>query len=149
LNEIKVRRFAQQLLPVWDAKTPLTSTIMKASYKAALLSMLVFPGVGHLYLKKYSRALGIIFPVFIGFGYMIWSAVASALDRFEEAMVKVRGGTPNLHELSDIFGLKISPIGPYSEAVFYGIICIWIFAVIDAYRIGKQRELRDEETSPV
>jgi hypothetical protein len=27
------------------------------------------------------------------------------------------------------------------------IVCLWIFAIIDAYRIGKQREFQDEETS--
>jgi hypothetical protein len=120
---------------------------MKASYNAALLSAFVFPGAGHLYLKKYSRALVVIFPVFTGLGYIIWSVVASALNRLEDAMIKMRGGTPNLQELSDIVGLKILTISPYSEAVFYVIVCIWIFAIFDAYRIGKQRELQDEETS--
>jgi len=29
--------------------------------------------------------------------------------------------------------------GPYHDAVFYVIVCFWIFAIIDAYRIGKQK----------
>ena len=122
---------------------------MKVSYKAALLSTFVFPGAGHLYLKKYSRALIIMFPVFAGLGYMIWSVMVSVLTLLDDALVKVQGGTPNLQGLSDIVGLKILTIGSYSEAVFYGIVCIWIFAIIDAYKIGKQREFKDEETSPL
>jgi hypothetical protein len=114
---------------------------MKVSYKAALLSTFVFPGVGHLYLKRYSRAMVIMFPVFAGLGCMIWSVTVSALNRLDEAMVKVQGGATSLQDLSGIVGSKILTTDPYIDAVFYVIICIWIFAIIDAYRIGKQREL--------
>jgi hypothetical protein len=120
---------------------------MKASYKAALLSAFVFPGFGHLYLKRYSRALVVLFPVIAGLGYTIWSVTDSALNRLDDVMVKMQGGTANLQELSEIVGSKTLTAGPYNDAVFYVIICIWIFAVIDAYRIGKQRECKDEETS--
>jgi hypothetical protein len=119
---------------------------MKASYKAALLSAFVFPGVGHLYLKRYSRGLVILFPVLAGFGYMIWSVTVSALDRLD-AMVKVQGGAANLRELSDVAGSNLLTTGPYNDVVFSVISCIWIFAVIDAYRIGKRREVQGEVTS--
>ena len=111
---------------------------MKVSYKAALLSTFVFPGVGQLYLKRYWRGLVIMFFVFTGLGYMIWSATVAALNRLD--MVKVQGGTMNMQELSDIVGSKILTTDPYHDAVFYVIVCFWIFAIIDAYRIGKQRE---------
>jgi TM2 domain-containing membrane protein YozV len=120
---------------------------MKISYKAALLSTFVFPGIGHLYLKRYWRGLVIMFFVFTGLGYMIWSATISALNRLDDAMVNLQGGATNMQELSDIVGSKMLTSDPYHEAVFYVIVCVWIFAVIDAYRIGKQRESQDEETS--
>ena len=121
---------------------------MKVSYKAALLSAFVFPGVGHLYLKRYWRGLVIMGFVFTGLGYIIWSATISALNRLDDVMVKVQGGTTNLQELSDIVGSKILTTDPYHDAIFYVIVCFWIFAIIDAYRIGKQKEFQDEETSP-
>ena len=120
---------------------------MKVSYKAALLSAFVFPGVGQLYLKKYWRGLGIMFFVFTGLGYMIRSATLSAINRLDDVMVKMQGKTTNLQELSDIVGSKILNTDPYHEAVFYFIICIWLFAAIDAYRIGKQVQFQDKETS--
>jgi TM2 domain-containing membrane protein YozV len=122
---------------------------MKVSYKAALLSTFVFPGVGHLYLKRYWRGLVIMFFVFAGLGYLIWSATVSALNHLDDVMVKVQGGTTNLQELSGIVGSKMLTTDPYHDAVFYVIVCFWIFAIIDAYRIGKQREFQDEETSPL
>ena len=47
---------------------------MKISYKAALLSAFVFPGVGQFYLKRHWRGLFIMLFVFTGLGYMIRSA---------------------------------------------------------------------------
>ena len=84
---------------------------------------------------------------FTGLGYMIWSATVSALNRLDDAMLKMQGGATNLQELSDIVGSKMLATDPYQDAVFYGVVCLWIFAIIDAYRIGKQRELQDKETS--
>jgi hypothetical protein len=62
-------------------------------------------------------------------------------------MVKVQGGTTNLQELSDIVGSKMLTTDPYRDAVFYVMVCFWIFSIIDVYRIGKQREFQDEKTS--
>lgn len=84
-----------------------------------------------------------MFFVFAGSGYMIGSATVSALKGLDDAMVKVRGGTANLQELSDIVGSKILTTDPYHDAVFYVMVCFWIFAVIDAYRIGRQREFHE------
>jgi TM2 domain-containing membrane protein YozV len=116
---------------------------MKVSYKAALLSAFVFPGVGQLYLKRYWRGLVIMFVVFAGLGYMIWSATVYALKGLDDAMAKLQGSTATLQELSDIVGLKMLTTDPYHDAVFYVIVCFWIFAIIDAYRIGRRRELNE------
>jgi len=120
--------------------------MMKVSYKAALLSALVFPGVGHLYLKRRLRGLVILFFVVTGLGYLIWSATAAVLDRLDDVMARAPGGATNLKALSEIVGSTISATDPYLDAVFYIIVCLWIFSVIDAYRIGKQREFQGKGT---
>lgn len=122
---------------------------MKASYKAGLLSAFVFPGVGQLYLKKFWRGLGIMVLVLSGLAYMIWSATVTALKLVDEAMLKMKAGTANMPEISDIVGSKTLNTDPYHDIVFYFIICFWIFAIIDAYQIGKQKELSDEKISPL
>jgi TM2 domain-containing membrane protein YozV len=120
---------------------------MKISYKAALLSALVFPGVGQFYLKRHWRGLFIMLFVFTGLGYMIWSATVAALSVLDDAVVKLQNGTDNLQGLSNIVGSKILTTDPYHDAVFYLIVCFWIFAVIDAYIIGKEKESQEKETS--
>jgi TM2 domain-containing membrane protein YozV len=119
---------------------------VKVSYKAALLSAFIFPGIGHLYLKRYWRGLVILFFVVPGLGYIIWSATVSALNRLDDAMVKMQGGATNFKELSAIVGAKMSTTDSYFDAAFYIVVCFWIFSVIDAYRIGKQREFQGEKT---
>lgn len=120
---------------------------MKVSYKAALLSLFVFPGVGHLYLKRYWRGLVIMFFSLAGLGYMIWFVTVSVLSRLDDIVAMMQGSATNLQDLPDIVGSKMLTTGLYQEVVSYGIICLWIFAIIDAYRIGRQRELQDKETS--
>ena len=114
---------------------------MKVSYKAALLSTFVFPGVGHLYLKMYWRGLVILFFACTGLGYMIWSVTVFTLNFLDDTMMKVHGGNVNPQALSGIMGSKIVNTDPYNETVFYVIVCIWIFSIIDAYRIGRQKEV--------
>jgi TM2 domain-containing membrane protein YozV len=120
---------------------------MKISYKAALLSAFVFPGVGQFYLKRHWRGLFIMLFVFTGLGYIIWSATVAALSVLDDAVVKLQNGTDNLQGLSNIVGSKILTTDPYHDAVFYLIVCFWIFAVIDAYIIGKEKESQEKETS--
>ncbi len=122
---------------------------LKASYKAALLSLFVFPGLGHLYLKRYWRGLVIMLFFLTGVSYMVWFITASALKRLDRAMVMMKGDITKLQHLPDIVGSKMLVTGLYQDVVSYVIICLWIFAVIDAYRIGRQRELQDKGTSKV
>ena len=84
--------------------------------------------------------------VFSGLGYMIWTATVAALNLVDDAMLKMKGNAPNLKELSDSVGLNIPNTDPYIDIVFYVMVCFWIFAIIDAYIIGKETEIQNEKT---
>ena len=120
---------------------------MKVPYKAALLSAFVFPGAGQFYLKKYWRALIIMVPAAIGLCYIIWSETLAALSILDGAIVKWDTGAANLQELSNVAGSKMLTTDPYHGAVFYLIVCFWIFSIIDAYIIGKEKEAQNGKTS--
>ena len=85
--------------------------------------------------------------VFIGLCYIIWSETAAALSVLDDAIVKLQAGTTNLQELSNNAGSKMLTTDPYYNVVLLFVVCFWIFAVIDAYIIGKEREVKDEKTS--
>ena len=122
---------------------------MKVSSKAALLSAFAFPGVGQLYLKVYWRGLVIMLISFVGLGYLIWSATVSALQPLDEVIIKMQSGTMNVQEISGIVGSKTLITAPYHDAVLYFIACLWIFAIIDAYIIGKQIETKKKRDFPL
>ena len=84
---------------------------------------------------------------FAGLGYIIWPVAISTFSVVDDAVVMLQNGTDILQELSNIAGSKILTTDPYHNAVSYLIVCFWIFAVIDAYIIGKEKESQDEETS--
>ena len=84
-----------------------------------------------------------------GLGYMIWFIMVSALNRLDETLAMMKGDITKMPNLPDIVGSKILFAGLYQDVVFYVLICLWIFAVIDAYRIGRQRELQDKEIPKV
>jgi hypothetical protein len=120
---------------------------MKTTYKAALLSLFVCPGAGHIYLKRYGRGLELLLMAICGLGFLVWSVTASALQHLETSMAKMQGGTPGLQEISEIVGSKSVPANPYSHAVLFFIACVWVFAIIDAYRIAKQRDIQHNKSS--
>jgi len=122
---------------------------MKASYKAALLSAFVFPGVGHFYFKKYWRGLLIMVVALSDLVFMVWSATSSALNLIDSAIDRMQGGATGFHEISNVIGSKALTAAAYYDAVFWCMVFVWIFAIIDAYRIGKQRESQDKDNSPI
>jgi TM2 domain-containing membrane protein YozV len=119
---------------------------MKASYLATFLSACVFPGIGQLYLKRYRRGLVIMAIALSGLGFMVWSVTVYILKHLDAIMNKIQGGTTNLQEIVNIVRSETSAATPYYDGVFYLIVCLWIFSIIDAYRIGKRRETHDKNT---
>lgn len=91
----------------------------------------------------------IMFPVFTGLGYIVWSATVAALSALDDATAMLQGGAMSLQQVSNIAGSKISTTDPFHTAVFYFIICVWIFAIIDAYIIGKEKESQQKDNSKV
>jgi hypothetical protein len=114
---------------------------MKLSTKAVLLSAFIFPGTGHLYLKQYLRGLAIMLIGLSGLGFIIWSVTESMFNHLDSVMVKMQGN-PSLKGISDIVGSETLTAAPYSDVVFYLLVCLWIFAIIDAYKQGKRNESR-------
>ena len=108
---------------------------MKKSVKAALLSGLVFPGLGQIYLKRRRRGVVIMLVVLALLGFLIWMTVTAVLQSLE----KLQG--QGLIDASDTSALAASisvSHSPYYNAVLIAVVCCWLYAVIDAYRAGKE-----------
>ena len=113
--------------------------MMKNSMKGALLSGLVFPGLGQIALKRYRRGFALMLTAMACMFVMIVTAVQQAYIILDN--IEAEGGMPD----SDIVTqAAVAFDSPLISAVKLLLIVCWIFAIIDAYRIGKQKDLEGQ-----
>jgi len=112
-------------------------TEMNLSTRAALLNALLFPGWGHLYLKKYWRGIFIIIGVLVGLLSIVWSMTQVTLEILKTTPVPKGAVNPAI--IMDLT-MKTLQSANYSQIrpVTFLIIVLWILSIIDAYQLGKK-----------
>ena len=108
---------------------------MKTAIKAALLSALVFPGVGQMYLKRYVRGLIPMVLALAGMGMLIAQATVGALQELEK--IQIQGGLVDLNAVANRAAASSASGDWYSPFIMPMIVVCWLFSVIDAYLLGK------------
>ena len=117
--------------------------MMKNSMKGALLSGLVFPGLGQIALKHYRRGFALMLTVMGCVFVMIVTAVQQAYLILDS--IEAEGGVPDSDMISQAAAHAAAASGgPIITAVTMLIVVCWIVAIIDAYRIGKQKDLEGQ-----
>jgi len=109
------------------------------STKAALLSALVFPGVGHIYLKKYKTGVLLAGASFAAVYYLIAKAVEGALEISE----KIQSSNVQL-DIEAITKL-VSQQSSGGDAQMLNIVTTafvicWLIGIVDSYRVGRIRD---------
>jgi hypothetical protein len=109
---------------------------MKQTTKVTLLSLLVFPGVGHLVLKKY--LIGIAF--ISSSVYLLLGFIKEIHDKTQQVINSIlRGEVPI--EVSAIRQALIDQgvlENPNFATIDYLFLIIWGIAAFDAYRIANK-----------
>ncbi len=112
---------------------------MKRSTKAALLSGLIFPGVGHMALKQYLRGSILMLAALAALIVIITKAVEQALiivDKINSGEIPLESVT--ITELaSQSTGAAEGSI--LNIAVLVVVAC-WPIGIIDSYRLGIYQE---------
>jgi len=112
---------------------------MKRSAKAALLSALVFPGVGHIVLRHHVRG-----SVLILLALVASSAIISRV--YQQALTLVdRINSGDVPADAETIMRMVSESASYSNSLFenYAVIILgvcWLFGIIDSYRLGVAQE---------
>lgn len=112
---------------------------MKKSTKAALLSGLVFPGVGHLFLKQYLRASVLVLSSLIASSIIINAAVDQAqaiVDRINSGDIPVD---------ADAIAEMVSNSGNGADGLLQNIaaivlLVVWLLGIVDSYRLGAAHD---------
>jgi len=112
---------------------------MKISTKAALLSGLVFPGIGHLTLKRYLRGSSLILITLISLSVIVTVAVRRALsivDGIGDGEIPIESGAIlelASNSVSNMDGLLVN------VSLMVAGAC-WVAGVVDSYRLGIAQE---------
>ena len=115
---------------------------MKKSTKAVLLSAFVFPGAGHLYLKKY--LLGGILACISLTG--IYYVVTKTVERAWQIAEKIQTGEVQLDATTITELVSQQSAGTDSQLLniaTLAIIICWVVGIIDSYRVGRARDKMD------
>src|SRR5262245_53062011 len=111
---------------------------MKYSTKAALLSGLVFPGLGHLYLRRYLRGLLLA----AGAAAVCYFLVSTAVNSATDIAAKIEGGEVPLDpEAISAMVSKASKKDERSTDIATAIlVALWAIGIVDSYREGRARD---------
>ena len=109
---------------------------MKQTTKVTLFSLLIFPGAGHLLLKKHAIALGFI----ASFTYLLLGFVKDILTKSQQVIDSIMRGEVSM-EISAIQQALVDQgviDNPQLATSGYLMLFIWGLAAFDAYRIAKK-----------
>ena len=120
--------------------------MMNNSLKGALLSGLVFPGLGQVILKHYQRGIALMVMVLVSLLVITVKAVQQAFIILEK--IELEGGPIDMSTISDaaIQSSTTSDNFIFNVVAILIIIC-WIVGVVDAYRIGNKKDKEEHSTS--
>ena len=109
---------------------------MSKSMKAALLSALVFPGVGHFFLKRYITGSVLAGAAFASLFFVISKTVERALQITE----KIQRGEVQLDVATIAELVSKQATGTESQLLYIAstiLIISWVIAIVDSYRVGR------------
>ena len=112
---------------------------MKRSSKAALLSGLIFPGIGHIVLKQYLRGSVLMLSALAAFSIVVTRVFQRALtivDRVNSGEIPVDTGA-----IAEMVSNSTSGADRSIENIAVVVLGVcWLIGIIDSYRLGVAQE---------
>lgn len=143
---VRIRKFPMRIEPIYpfrhtqvcrDASSHkcFLKECMSRATNALLLSLLVFPGAGHLHLKRRGRALAFIVPTLGAAFFLVRSVIAPATEMANRLVAQ--GDMPDPLAIAAQLERAGATSGAVELAVYVLLGC-WIAAALDAWRLGRQ-----------
>lgn len=104
--------------------------------KSALLSAFVFPGVGHVYLKRYIAGALLAATASISLYFIVSTAVERALQIAD----KIQSGEiqPDIAVITELVAKQAPGTEAQSVTIATAVLIIaWLIGIVDAYRVGR------------
>lgn len=117
---------------------------MKKSTRAVLLSVFIFPGIGHFLLRRPGRGGLLVAAALVAVGIIVRDATQQALAIVD----KIQNGEIPLDPAA--IERAIGQTDTTSSTIAWcGIAFVWLVAAIDTYRIGRQLDASERPSNPV
>lgn len=107
--------------------------------KAALLSAFVFPGVGHIYLKRYIPGVALVGVSLAG----IYYSISKTVERSLQIVEKIQSGDVPLDVMAITELVSKQPTGTEAQLLDIAttvILICWLIGIIDSYRVGRGQD---------
>ena len=115
---------------------------MKKSTKAVLLSAFVFPGAGHVLLKKYIPGFILIVASLASTYYILSTTIEESMQIVEQ----IQSGSvqPDMASIEELVSRHSTGKDAHLiDIATYIFITCWIIGIIDSYRVGRVRDKTD------
>ena len=109
---------------------------------------MVYPGLGQVVLKHYKRGMMLMITVSISIMIITITAVQQALIILEK--LESESGMIDMDTISNAVTQATNSYDSliYNSMLMLLLLC-WIIGIVDAYRIGKEKDLIEQSTSQV
>jgi hypothetical protein len=121
---------------------------MKNAIKGAVFSGLVFPGLGQVVLRHYKRGIALALAVVLSLLVVVVKALRQAFAILEK--IEAEGRVIDMSTISS----AAAQASTASEDLVYNlvlllIILLWIVGIVDAYRLGRKKDIEERSTREV
>ena len=114
---------------------------MSQSTTAVVLSALVLPGAGQIYLKRYQRGIALIGVSLV----CLWFIVVQAMQQASAVLVQLEseGGVLDASQITDLVSQTSSGSGSAAVTVATVVLAVcWVAGIVDAYRLGNKKDAK-------
>jgi TM2 domain-containing membrane protein YozV len=113
---------------------------MNNAVKGALLSGLIWPGLGQMVLKRYGRGAVIMLGTTVSLAAFVIKAVQYALAILER--IESQGGAIDVDTITNAVSQASGwSGGPVMNLLLLSMCVWWLIGAVDAYRLGRAKDL--------
>lgn len=119
---------------------------MKKATKAALLSALVFPGLGHLYLRRW--VTGIVLSGVAAYSFYTIAAVVLRVTREVARQVESGAVAADIGSLTAVVAQQLGGSEQAINTARLALLACWVLGVVGAWLQGRLQDRRAAQGGP-
>jgi hypothetical protein len=111
---------------------------MKRSTKAVLISGLVFPGLGHIFLRRY--VVGFVLLCLAGGS--IYTVAKTVIDTALDVAEEIESGSVAVDSgsMSQLVAQRSREAEKSTNVAVWVLMASWVIGIIDSYRVGRAQK---------